>query len=68
MDLREHPNTSSREQAMDPRPEKLTPDVYELDRQAWNLPLPPKRPQTSQAPSSVQSGREDKTEAETKAA
>ena len=34
---------------MKPEREQLTPDTYELDRQAWNLPTPQKRPQTSQA-------------------
>ena len=53
---------------MEPQREKLTPDTYELDRQAWNLPTPPKRPQTSQASFSVEAEREDKTEAETEAA
>lgn len=38
---------------MESQREDVTPDAYELDRKAWNLPLPQKRPQTSQAPFSV---------------
>ena len=53
---------------MESRREDVTPDAHALDRKAWNLPLPQKRPQTSQAPFSVQSGREDQTEPETEAA
>ena len=53
---------------MESRRDDVTPDAYELDRKAWNLPLPPKRPPTSQAPFSVQSGREDETEPESEAA
>jgi hypothetical protein len=52
----------------DPQREKLTRNTYELDRRAWNLPAPPKRPQNPQPPFSVQSEREDKTEAEPEAA
>ena len=44
------------------------PDRLELDRRAWNRPRPLERPQSSQAPFSVQVGREDKTEPETEAA
>jgi hypothetical protein len=47
---------------------EVTPEELELDREAWNLPSPPKPPQTAQAPFSVQSGREDKTESEPEAA
>lgn len=43
-------------------------DVYELDRRAWNLPRPLKRPDISQAPFSVKVGREDKSEPEPEAA
>jgi hypothetical protein len=54
---------------MDRETEKLEVDVVELDRQAWNLPRPLKPPHTSsQAPFSVQSGREDKAEPEPEAA
>ena len=42
--------------------------IQTVEDQAWNLPTPPKRPQTSQPPFSVQSGREDKSEAESEAA
>ena len=56
-----------REKAM-PSPRELTPEELELDRQAWNLPRPPKQTQTAQAPFSVQSGREDKTEPDNEAA
>jgi hypothetical protein len=49
-------------------PPEVTPEELELDIQAWNLPRPAKRPQSAQAPSSVQSGREDKTESEPEAA
>ena len=45
-----------------------TADVLELDRQAWNLPRPLKRPESYQAPFSVRVGREDKTEPEPEAA
>ena len=56
---------------MKPQREKsttATTDTYELDRLAWNLPRPPKLSQTSQPPFSVQSEREDRSEAETEAA
>ena len=53
---------------MESQPKQVTVDAYELDRQAWNLPLPAKRPKGPQAPFSVQSGREDKTEPESEAA
>jgi hypothetical protein len=53
---------------MDREAEKAAVDVMELDRQAWNLPRPLKRPETSQAPFSVQSGREDKSDPEPEAA
>jgi hypothetical protein len=53
---------------MKSQPEQVTVDVDELDRQAWNLPVPAKPPKASQAPFSVQSGREDKTEPESEAA
>jgi anti-anti-sigma factor len=44
-------------------------DLAELDYEAWNLPRPVKVAQTSlQAPFSVQSGREDKSEPEPEAA
>jgi hypothetical protein len=50
-------------------PRELTPEEQlERDRQAWNLPRPLERPQSSQAPFSVRSGREDKTESELEAA
>jgi len=45
--------------------DKTTRDTYELDREAWNLPRPVKRPQTR---SSVQSEREDDHESEPEAA
>jgi hypothetical protein len=44
------------------------PDKIELARRAGNLPRPLERPESSQAPFSVQSGREDKTEPEHQAA
>ena len=47
-------------------PRELTPQVLERDREAWNLPRPPKPP-TSQPLFSVQFEREDKSEAETAA-
>lgn len=53
---------------MEPQSETATTDKFELDRLAWNLPRPMKRPQTSQLPFSVQSEREDESEAETEAA
>jgi hypothetical protein len=53
---------------MDREAEQAAIDQLELDRQAWNLPRPLKRPLPSQAPFSVQSGREDKTEPEPEAA
>ena len=53
---------------MDSQPDQVTLDVYELDRQAWNLPVPAKRPKSPQAPFSLQSGREDKSEPESEAA
>ena len=53
---------------MESQPEQVSVDVYELDRQAWNLPLPAKRPKDPQAPFSVQAGRENKTELESEAA
>jgi hypothetical protein len=53
---------------MTSQPEQVTVDVRELDRRAWNLPLPQKRPQAPQAPFSVQSRREDKSEPEPEAA
>jgi hypothetical protein len=53
---------------MDRNADKVALDELELDRQAWNLPRPLKRPQPSQAPSSVQPGREDKPEPEPEAA
>jgi len=53
---------------MESQPEQVTVDAYELDRQAWNLPLPAKRPKAPEALSSVQAGREDKTEPESAAA
>jgi hypothetical protein len=43
-------------------------DEATLDRKAWNLRNPAKRPQIPQAPSSVRLGREDKTEPESEAA
>jgi hypothetical protein len=53
---------------MESQPEQVTVDAYELDRQAWNLPLPAKRPKAPQAPLSVQSGGEDRTRPESEAA
>jgi hypothetical protein len=53
---------------MDREADKSAADRLELDRRAWNLPLPVERPESSQAPSSVQSGREDKREPEPEAA
>jgi hypothetical protein len=45
--------------------EKPAIDVAELDHRAWDLPRPKKVAQpSSQAPFSVQSGREDKSEPE----
>jgi hypothetical protein len=35
---------------MKSQPEQVTVDVDELDRQAWNLPVPAKPPKASQAP------------------
>jgi hypothetical protein len=49
-------------------PREVTPEELERDREAWNLPRPPKAPKTAQAPFSVRSGREDKTESEPEAA
>ena len=48
--------------------DELTPDEYELDRQAWNLPRPVKKPQPKQSLFSVPFGREDKAETEIEAA
>jgi hypothetical protein len=48
--------------------DKAALEVLELDRQAWNLPRPVNPPPTPQAPFSVQSGREDKSEPEPEAA
>lgn len=53
---------------MEPQPESPTPDKLELDRKAWNLPLPATRAPHDQPWFSVQSGREDKTEADAEAA
>jgi hypothetical protein len=53
---------------MEPTHEEPAVDTLELDRQAWNLPRPVKRPPTSAPSFSVQSEREDKTEAATEAA
>ena len=53
---------------MEREAERVAVDEYELDRQAWSLPRPLKWPQTSQAPFSVQSRREDKAEPEREAA
>lgn len=47
--------------------EKVAGDVAELNRRAWNLPFPLKRPESIQAPFSVQLGREDMHEAEPEA-
>jgi anti-sigma B factor antagonist len=59
----------ARNEEMDREPEKLAVDVAELDHAAWNLPRPAKGARISpQAPFSVQSGREDKTEPEPKTA
>jgi hypothetical protein len=49
-------------------PRKSTPEELELDRKAWNLPQPSKRPKAPQAPSSVHSRREDMSEPEPEAA
>ncbi len=46
-----------------PQREEIELSDFERDREAWNLP-PVKRPQFAQPQSSVQSGREDKREAE----
>jgi hypothetical protein len=43
-------------------------DELELDRRAWNPPSALKQLQSSQPPFSVQFGREDKPEAEPRAA
>jgi hypothetical protein len=48
---------------MRPPREEIELSDFERDREAWNLP-PVKRPQFAQPQSSVQSGREDKREAE----
>lgn len=51
--------------------EERRPDDLELDPEAWNpwnLPRPSKPPTTTQPPSSAQDGREDKPEAEPRAA
>jgi hypothetical protein len=48
---------------MKPQSDEVELSDFERDREAWNLP-PVKRPQFSQPQSSVQSGREDKHEAE----
>lgn len=53
---------------MEPQSETATTDKFELERLAWNLPRPMKRPRTSQPPFSVHSESEDKSEAETEAA
>ena len=37
---------------MESQPEQVTVDAYELDRQAWNLPLPAKRPKAPETLSS----------------
>jgi anti-anti-sigma factor len=50
------------------RDEALNGSKLELDGRAWNLPRPVNPPQSSQAPFSVQAGREDKTEPEPEAA
>ena len=50
------------------RDEALKGSKLDLDGQAWNLPRPVKPAQSSQAPFSVQSGREDKSEPEPEAA
>jgi hypothetical protein len=52
---------------MKPQREESKLSDFERDREAWNLP-PVKRPQFAQPQSSVQSGREDKHEAEQQAA
>jgi anti-anti-sigma factor len=55
--------------AMDRETETRDVDLAELDYIAWNLPRPMKVAQhSSQAPFSVQSGREDKAEPEPEAA
>jgi hypothetical protein len=48
---------------MQPQREQSKLPDFERDREAWNLP-PVKQSQFSQPQSSVQSGREDKREAE----
>jgi anti-anti-sigma factor len=54
---------------MDRETETRAVDLAELDYTAWNLPRPAKFVQSSsQAPFSVQSGREDKSEPEPEAA
>ena len=53
---------------MESQPEPVTVDAYELDSQAWNLPLPAKLPKASQAPLSMQPGGEDKARPESEAA
>jgi hypothetical protein len=57
----------ARGKAMRPQREANELSDFERDREAWNLP-PVKRPQVPQPQSSVQSGREDKREAEQQAA
>ena len=49
---------------MQPQREEKKLTDFERDREAWNLPPAVKRAQLSQPQSSVQSGREDKREAE----
>jgi hypothetical protein len=49
---------------MDPEHDEIELSDFERDREAWNLPPAVKQPQFAQPQSSVQSGREDKREAE----
>jgi hypothetical protein len=53
---------------MDREADRAAVDLIELDREAWNLPRSLKRSETSQAPFSAHSAREDKTEPEPEAA
>jgi hypothetical protein len=49
---------------MRPQREEIKRSEFERDREAWNLPPAVKQSQFAQPQSSVQSGREDKREAE----
>lgn len=54
----------TRGETMQPQRDENELTDYERDREAWNLPPAVKQAHFSQPQSSVQSGREDKREAE----